>query len=110
MVPDADGQSQTFLTTGRGNVTTSAKLSATTAGAADVTPALQDSKHPDVRYFGRGGAGNSRIWVSEVKEREELRSSHAKEEKFHRVVMDVEMGLRQPEKAHLGFGRDEFDT
>jgi hypothetical protein len=59
------------------------------------------------RTYGRGGAGN---YGSGEEERREAEEKRREEERrgYERVVRDVEMGLREPEKAHLG-GREGDD-
>ena len=77
-------------------------LAAGTTANTDVTPSLQENKTPELGHYGRGGAGNYR--TPELgKEREEDDDISKAQEKAHqRVVKDVEMGLKEPEKAHLG--------
>jgi len=75
----------------------------------DVTASLKESKPPGIGYYGRGGAGNYRSGNAEKQEDEEGISE--KQEKLHQqVVKDVESGLKEPEKAHLGGEKLEYDT
>lgn len=76
-------------------------LAAGTNANIDVTPSLQENKLPKLGHYGRGGAGNFRTPESgqareEVKDRLE-----AREKAQRKIVKDVEMGLKEPEKAHL---------
>lgn len=86
---------------GAGNYTDSTKLATATAATTNVTPSLQESKPPEVGHYGRGGAGNWRDRDAEIKENER-RQSEAREKVHRQVVQDVEYGLKEPERAHLG--------
>ena len=56
----------------------------------------------EVGHFGRGGAGNYKNLEVERKRDVEMEVLEAREKVHRRVVRDVEMGLKEPEKAHLG--------
>lgn len=104
-VEDLASQGRKLSTAGRGgagNVTTRDVLAAGTTANVDVTPSLQENKPPELGHYGRGGAGNYRT-PEPGKNREEEKDALEAQEKAHRkVVKDVEMGLKEPEKAHLG--------
>lgn len=94
---------------GAGNWASANKLATATAKNANITPSLQESKPPDVGHSGRGGVGNYRN--GEVgKQEDEVRETELQEMKHQQVVKDVEMGLKEPEKAHLVKERLEYDT
>lgn len=61
---------------------------------------------PDIRsagYSGRGGAGNFSSKDQEMRKLEEERlAEEARSKREAQVVKDVEMGLKPPERAHLG--------
>ena len=61
---------------------------------------------PDIRsagYSGRGGAGNFSSKDQEMRRQEEERlAGEARSKREAEIVKDVEMGLKPPEKAHLG--------
>ena len=67
-----------------------------------MTPALQPNRPPESGYAGRGGAGNYRGGIAESKEQDERKASEFQREVHQQVVRDVEMALKEPEKAHLG--------
>lgn len=77
-------------------------LAAGTIANIDVTPSLQENKPPELGYYGRGGAGNYRTPDPEKKRQEQKNRLEAQETAHQRTVKDVEMGLKEPEKAHLG--------
>lgn len=77
-------------------------LTAGTTANIDVTPSLQESKPPELGHYGRGGAGNYRTPDPEKRKEGEKATLEAQEEAHQRVVRDVEMGLKEPEKAYLG--------
>ncbi len=95
---------------GAGNVTTRDVLAAGTTANVDVTPSMQESKPPDLGHYGRGGAGNYRMPVPEKKIEGEKDALEAQEQARQKVVKDVEMGLKEPEKAHLGREGREYDA
>lgn len=86
---------------GAGNYTNSSILAAATAENVGVNQSLSESKPPETGYYGRGGAGNYRSGEAE-KEQEEKTKSKVREKAHQQVVNDIEMGLMEPEKAHLG--------
>ena len=92
---------------GAGNFTSARKLSEAAAETADVTLSLQETKPPETGYYGRGGAGNYRGEDTEKKEEYMRRAAEVQEKVYRQVVRDVEIGLKEPEKAHLGSGRIE---
>lgn len=94
---------------GAGNLTDPTSLTAATSETADVTPSLQESAPPAAGYYGRGGAGNYRSSDSEKKADVERKASVA-QERQEGVVRDVEKGLQEPEKAHLGSEKLEYDA
>jgi hypothetical protein len=88
---------------GAGNYASTTKLAAATAENTNVTPALQENKPPEVGgYRGRGGAGNYKGEDEEKKKADERRASMVQEKAHQQVVKDVEAGLQEPQKAHLG--------
>ena len=91
---------------GAGNYTNATQLAAATAATSGVTDSLQESKAPDIGHYGRGGAGNYHDGDTEIKEAERRKSEFQNAE-HQKVVKDVELGLKQPEKAHLGL--DKFE-
>ena len=102
---DLEGQGRRFSTAGRGgagNVTTRDILAAGTTANIDVTPSLQENKPSELGYHGRGGAGNYRTPAPEKRRSGEKMILEAQEKAHQRVVKDVEMGLKEPEKVHLG--------
>ena len=76
-------------------------MAAGTAANVDITPSLQENRPPELGHYGRGGAGNYRTPELE-KDREEEKDAQAQEQAHRKVVKDVEMGLKEPEKAYLG--------
>lgn len=104
-VEDLENQGRRLSTVGRGgagNFTTRDVLAAGTTANVDVTPSLQENQPPELGHYGRGGAGNYRTPEPEKKREEEKDALEAQEKAHQRVVKDVEMGLKEPEKAHLG--------
>ena len=85
-------------------------LAAGTNANIDVTPSLQENKPPELGHYGRGGAGNYRTPEVEKKRKEEKKALEAQEKAHQKVVKDVEVGLKQPEKAHLGREGLEYDV
>lgn len=82
-----------------------------TAGStvkSSTTALLRESAVPEMGYSGRGGAGNLRSGEVEKRRLEnERRAKEARERAHEEVVKDVEMGLKLPERAHLGIGKAE---
>lgn len=85
---------------GAGNYTSASKLATVTMRNASITPSLQETKSPEVGHSGRGGVGNYSSGDAGKKE-DEVRETELQEMAHQRVVKDVEMGLKEPEKAHL---------
>lgn len=85
-------------------------LTAGTTANIDVTPSLQESKPPELGHYGRGGAGNYRSQEPEKKREGGNIALEAREEAYQKVVKDVEMGLKEPEKVHLGREGSEYDA
>ena len=112
-VEDLQNQKHRISTSGRGgagNVTTRDVLAAGTTANVDVTASMQENKPPELGHYGRGGAGNYRTPDSEkIAERQKERLD-AQEKAHQKVVKDVEMGLKEPEKAHLGREGLEYDA
>ena len=105
MVEDLKSHSPKLSTAGRGgigNVTTRDVLAADTNANIDVTPSLQENKLPKLGHYGRGGAGNYRIPEPEQAREEVKDRLKAREKAQQQIVKDVEMGLKEPEKVHLG--------
>ena len=71
-----------------------------------MTPALQEARVPEGGHYGRGGAGNYRGNISGSSGEGEERG--AKQQ--YGEGEEIEMGLRQPEKAHLGADKLAYDT
>ena len=112
-VDDLESPGRGFSTSGRGgagNFTTRGRLAAGTSSAdVDVAPSSSSLREKrgirEGGHFGRGGAGNNyRDLEVEGKRDGGMEVLEARREKVHRweVVRDVEMGLKEPEKAHLG--------
>ena len=93
---------------GAGNYASTSELAAATIENANVTPALQETKTPEIGYCGRGGAGNYRGEDEEQKREEGRRVSMIQEKAHQQVVRDVEAGLQEPPKAHLGNEKLEY--
>ena len=73
-----------------------------------MTPALQERKPSVVGYSGRGGVGNYQS--GDIERTLEERRAWEFQEKVHtQVVRDVEMALREPEKAHLANEKMEYE-
>ena len=112
-VDNLQNQKHRISTSGRGgagNITTRDVLAAGTTANVDVTSSMQENKPPELGHYGRGGAGNYRTPDSEkILEREKERLD-AQEKAHQKVVKDVEMGLKEPEKAHLGREGLEYDA
>lgn len=112
-VEDLQKQKHSISTSGRGgagNITTRDMLAAGTTASIDVTPSMQENKPPELGHYGRGGAGNYRTPESEKDGEREKERLEAQERAHQKVVKDVEMGLKEPEKAHLGREGLEYDA
>lgn len=83
-------------------------LAAGTTANVDVTPSLQENESPELGHYGRGGAGNYRTPEPEKKREEEKDALEAQEKAHRKILEDVEMGLKAPEKAYLGRERLEY--
>ncbi len=94
---------------GAGNYTSASKLATATKQNANITPSLQETKPPEIGHSGRGGAGNYRSTNVEKKNEDEM-GTELQERVYHQVVKDVEMGLKEPEKAHLVSEKLGYDT
>ena len=103
---DSESKGRQASTSGRGgagNVTTRDVLAAGTTANVDVTPSLQENRPPDLGHYGRGGAGNYRSPELEKGKSGEKGDLEAQQQRAHeKVVRDVEMGLKEPEKVYLG--------
>ena len=77
-------------------------LAAGTNANVNVTPSLQENKPPELGHYGRGGAGNYRTPDLENKRQIEKYTLKTQEKTLQEIVKEVEMGLKEPEKAHLG--------
>ena len=94
---------------GAGNYLNASELMRATKENSDVTPALQERKPSVVGYSGRGGVGNYQ--GGDVEKRlEEIRASDIQEKVHTQVVKDVEMALKEPEKAHLASEKMEYEA
>ena len=94
---------------GAGNYVNAGELMRATKENSDVTPALQERRPSVVGYSGRGGVGNYKS--GDVERRSEERRASEVQEKVHtQVVKDVEMALKEPEKAHLAGEKMGYDT
>lgn len=71
---------------------------------------MQENKPPELGSYGRGGAGNYRTPESEKSKKEKKDTLEAKDKADQKVVRDMEIGLKEPEKAHLGKEGLEYDT
>ena len=94
---------------GAGNYANATEIAEATIQTADVNPSLKESKLPRTGYYGRGGAGNYRAGEAETKEKEEMESA-LQEQVHQQIVRDVEAGLKEPEKAHLGGEKLGYDN
>ncbi|KAL9102493.1 MAG: hypothetical protein Q9163_002358 [Psora crenata] len=112
--PNTEDLSQPrYATSGRGgagNLTDTCTLAAVTRGTVDVTAALQETKPPEAGHYGRGGAGNYCGSLSRPSGRDQSGPSDAWEKKPYGEGEEIEMSLREPEKAHLGGERLTYDT
>ncbi|KAL6713414.1 hypothetical protein ACLMJK_008879 [Lecanora helva] len=86
---------------GAGNYSYGTRIEEAQALKTGETPSVQDSNPSHTGYHGRGGAGNYQSGDAEKAEARR-RASIAQEKKHPQVIQDVEAGLRQPEKVHLG--------
>ena len=94
---------------GAGNYLNASELTRATKENSDVTPALQERKPSVVGYSGRGGVGNYKS--GDVEKRLEERKASEIQEKVHTQVMkDVEVTLKEPEKAHLASEKMEYEA
>ena len=93
---------------GAGNYLNASELTRATKENSGVTPALQERKLSVVGYSGRGGVGNYQSGDIE-RTLEERRASEFQEKVHTQVVRDVEMALREPEKAHLANEKMEYE-
>ena len=94
---------------GAGNYLSASELAKTTKENSDVIPALQERKPSVVGYSGRGGVGNYKS--GDVERRLEQRRASEIQEKVHtQAVKDVDMALKEPEKAHLASERMEYEA
>lgn len=73
-----------------------------------MTPSLQESEPPDVGYYGRGGVGNYKSADAE-KKKEQRRASEVQEKIHQQTLKDVEMALKEPEKAHVANERRNME-
>ena len=73
------------------------------SSSADAPISINPSMIPKIGYSGRGGIGNIRSGeVEKLREDMELNAAAARQRAHEEVVRDVEMGLKMPERAHLG--------
>lgn len=73
------------------------------SSSADASISINPSTIPKIGYSGRGGIGNIRSAEAEkLREDMELNAAAARQRAHEEVVRDVEMGLKMPERAHLG--------
>lgn len=94
---------------GAGNYQSASELTRATKENSDVNPALQERKPSVVGYSGRGGVGNYQSGDVE-RTLEERRASEFQEKVHTQVVKDVEMALKEPEKAHLASEKMEYEA
>lgn len=91
-----------YAYSGRGGAGNLVKREGQSQTAARTTT-LQEHTIPDVGYSGRGGAGNLRGGEMERRRVENERLAREARERAHdEVVKGVELGLKMPERAHLG--------
>ena len=103
-VKDLESHGRNTSTSGRGgagNITTRDALAAGTTANIDVTPSMRESKPPELGHYGRGGAGNYRTPEPDKVVEGERSTLEARQQAHQKVVKDVEMGLKEPEKAYL---------
>ena len=94
---------------GAGNYVNASELMRATKENSDVTPALQERRPSVVGYSGRGGMGNYKSGDVE-RSLEERRASEIQEKAHTQAVKDVEMALKEPEKAHLASEKMEYEA
>ena len=83
-------------------------LAAGTKRTVDVTAALQESKASEAGHYGRGGAGNYRMSAEGPPAPVEREMKEMKRPAtYWEAEADVEAGLQEPAKAHLGTERFE---
>ncbi|KAI4211345.1 MAG: hypothetical protein LQ351_005900 [Letrouitia transgressa] len=102
-LPLADENRPEYIHSGRGgagNYETPPTL-AERQREIDVTPSMRESSVPQGGFYGRGGAGNVRNEENSRHEGLERQSSGAQQLAHEATVRDVEVGLKEPEKAHL---------
>lgn len=93
---------------GAGNFIKKENQSRSRMAPSSVAPLMRESAAPEMGFSGRGGAGNLRNGEIERQRLEnENRAKEAREKSHAEVVRDVEMGLRMPERAHLGIQKVE---
>ena len=94
---------------GAGNCLNASELTKATKENSDVTPALQERKPSVVGYSGRGGVGNYKSGDLE-RSQEKRRASELQEKVHTQAVKDVDMALKEPEKAHLAGEKMEYEA
>ena len=105
---DPDASRPEYAHVGRGGAG-NFKPTATTAGGGgimgDLSTFVKQDTIAESGYSGRGGAGNIRGDSERRKPEAQARAAEAQEKAYKETVKDVERGLKQPEKAHLGGDR-----
>lgn len=88
---------------GAGNFWRKEDIVAGSPSSSDTPISIKPSTIPNIGYSGRGGIGNIRSGeVEKLREDMEARAAEARQRAHDEVVRDVEMGLKMPERAHLG--------
>lgn len=71
--------------------------------SSDAPLSIKPSTITNIGYSGRGGIGNVRTGeVEKLREQREAKAAEARQRAHDEVVRDVEIGLKMPERAHLG--------
>ena len=94
---------------GAGNYTDGVRHAEATALTGGPNPMLEERQPSATGYHGRGGIGNYKSNDAE-QQRSERRASELQEKVHQEVTKKVDAGLKEPEKAHLGSEKIEYDT
>ncbi|KAL8768804.1 MAG: hypothetical protein Q9209_005093 [Squamulea sp. 1 TL-2023] len=99
-----DNQQPEYVHSGRGGAGnySSASDTAERKRSVDMPPSIRERTVPEGGFYGRGGAGNLRgSEGGPSREDDEKKASEVQKQAYEETVLDVEKGLRAPEKAHL---------
>ena len=72
-----------------------------------MTPSLKENPVSSGGFYGRGGAGNLRTGEEQKQEDLKEQSNGSQAQSFESPMRDVDMGLKAPERAHLGAAKHE---